>query len=114
MSFSDILRRKAAEANAIFGLFSENERVLVGFSGGADSLALLCVMHGLLGENVHAFHVNHMLRGADADADELFCENFCRERGISFSSVKLDVLSASGGSATKLLQKNAYASERAR
>lgn len=106
MSFSDILRCKAAEANTRFGLFSENERVLVGFSGGADSLALLCVMHGLLGENVHAFHVNHMLRGSEADADERFCENFCKERGISFSSVKLDVLKASGGSAVEETARN--------
>ena len=64
------------EANIKFSLISENERVLVGFSGGADSLALVDALHELIGENVYALHVNHMLRGKDADEDELFCKNF--------------------------------------
>jgi tRNA(Ile)-lysidine synthase len=91
MSFTETLLEKAKEANEKFALFSENERVLVGFSGGADSLALLCVMHTLLGKNVYAFHVNHMLRGKEADADELFCRKFCEKKGIHFNSERIDV-----------------------
>ena len=95
MNFTEILIEKAREANGKFALFSENDRVLVGFSGGADSLALLCVLHALLGGNVCAFHVNHMLRGKAADADELFCKKFCEKRGIPFSSVHVDVAALS-------------------
>jgi tRNA(Ile)-lysidine synthase len=93
MSFTETLLEKAREANEKFSLFRENERVLVGFSGGADSLALLCVMHTLLGKNVYAFHVNHMLRGKEADEDELFCKRFCEQKGISFNSERIDVAS---------------------
>ncbi len=107
MSFTEILLARSREANEKFALFAENERVLVGFSGGADSLALLCVLYTLLGANVHAFHVNHMLRGADADADEQFCKNFCTERNIPFSSVRIDVAALSGGKAVEETARNA-------
>ncbi len=83
------------EANIKFSLFSDDDRVLVGFSGGADSLALLDALHERLGENVYAFHVNHMLRGAEADADELFCKQFCEKKGIAFNSERIDVAALS-------------------
>ena len=63
-------------------------------------------MKAVLGDNIHAFHVNHMLRGEEADADELFCQNFCKEQGISFSSVKLDVAAASNRSAVEETARN--------
>ncbi len=107
MSFTELLLARAREANGKFALFAENERVLVGFSGGADSLALLCVLYTLLGTNVYALHVNHMLRGADADADEEFCRNFCAERNIPFSSVRIDVAALSHGTAVEETARNA-------
>ncbi len=107
MSFTELLLARAREANEKFALFAGDERVLVGFSGGADSLALLCVLHTILGANVHALHVNHMLRGHDADADEKFCENFCAERNIPFSSVRIDVAALSGGKAVEETARNA-------
>ena len=115
MSFTEILLARAREANEKFALFSENERVLVGFSGGADSLALLCVMYTLLGGNVCALHVNHMLRGKEADADELFCRSFCEKRGIPFSSVRVDVAALSralhGGGAIEETARDARYAE---
>lgn len=115
MSFTEILIEKAREANGKFALFSENDRVLVGFSGGADSLALLCVLHALIGGNVCAFHVNHMLRGKAADVDELFCKKFCEKRGIPFSSVHVDVAALSralhGGGAIEETARDARYAE---
>ena len=68
--------------------------VMVGFSGGADSVCLLSVLYelrALLKIRLLAVHVNHGLRGAEADRDEAFSEAFCRERGIEFRSVHIDV-----------------------
>ncbi|MBR6322437.1 MAG: tRNA lysidine(34) synthetase TilS [Lachnospiraceae bacterium] len=68
--------------------------VLVGFSGGADSVCLLDSLNSLkeeLGIHVCALHVHHMLRGAKADADAVFCREFCRERGIPFTLRYADV-----------------------
>jgi tRNA(Ile)-lysidine synthase len=95
MTCTQSLLAHMSEANERFSFFSADERVLVGFSGGADSLALLDALHTVLGEKVYAFHVNHMLRGDEADADELFCRQFCEQRGISFNSERIDVAALS-------------------
>ena len=52
-------------------------KIVVGFSGGADSTVLLEVMRAVFDEeNITAVHINHMLRGKEADADEEFCRSF--------------------------------------
>ncbi len=64
---------------------------LVGFSGGADSTALLL---GMLQANVGDFtavHFHHGLRGVEADADEAWCRTFCAARSIPFIARHLDV-----------------------
>ncbi|MBO7741569.1 MAG: tRNA lysidine(34) synthetase TilS, partial [Victivallales bacterium] len=62
----------------------------VGFSGGADSTALLLATQ-LCGIPVTAVHFNHHLRGADADADAQWCREFCEARNIPFIAVDLQV-----------------------
>ena len=58
-------------------------RLLVGFSGGADSTALMCLLLRERGpQGLIAAHVNHGLRGAAADADETFVRAFCEEHGV--------------------------------
>ena len=60
-------------------------RVLAGFSGGADSTALMFLLAAARNNGriqPEAVHVNHGLRGAESDGDEAFCAGFCRELGI--------------------------------
>lgn len=55
-------------------------RMLIGLSGGADSVALAYLLCSLRNERhleLTAVHVNHGLRGADADADEDFVRGLC-------------------------------------
>ena len=95
---SEVIKEKILLANEKFSLFNDKDKVLVGFSGGADSVTLLFSLSEIMGkENIHAFHVNHMLRGEEADSDEEFCKNICNKNGISFSSEKIDVASAANG-----------------
>lgn len=92
------LEKKANLAIKKYGMTAR--RAVVGFSGGADSTALLGFMTDLIGrENVVAVHVNHGLRGADADADEAFCRELCEKNGIKFYAVRINVRSACGDSA---------------
>ncbi len=69
--------------------------VLVGLSGGADSVMLLCVLmeykRRFFDFPIIAVHINHMIRGDDADRDENFSRNICLELGIEFMSRKIDV-----------------------
>ncbi|MCQ2195939.1 MAG: tRNA lysidine(34) synthetase TilS [Bacteroidaceae bacterium] len=62
-------------------LLSAHDKVLVALSGGADSVALLRVMHDL-GYNTEALHCNFHLRGDESDRDEKFVTKLCHERGI--------------------------------
>ena len=65
-------------------------RILAGFSGGADSTALVLVLDSL-GWDVEAVHLNHGIRGSDAECDAQWCREFCARRGIRFSCHRLDV-----------------------
>ncbi|NLF17932.1 MAG: tRNA lysidine(34) synthetase TilS [Lentisphaerae bacterium] len=62
----------------------------VGFSGGADSTALLLILASS-GLEIEAVHLHHGLRGEAADADQAWCERFCRARGVAFVSARLEV-----------------------
>ncbi len=78
--------------NTIFRykMLSRDDYVAVAFSGGADSTALLDILHKE-GYRVAAIHVNHMIRGAEADSDEEFCRQFCKARNIPFFCHRIDV-----------------------
>lgn len=64
--------------------------VLAGFSGGADSTALLLALHQA-NARVTAVHFNHGIRGREADDDELWCRNLCQSRNIPLHVLQLDV-----------------------
>jgi tRNA(Ile)-lysidine synthase len=70
-------------------------RVLVALSGGPDSVALLHILRTLeeRGELVvaGAAHFNHQLRGAEADADEIFCRDLAAATGVPFITGRADV-----------------------
>ena len=76
-------------------LIESGNSVVVGFSGGPDSLCLLYSLWLLREElgirTLAAVHVNHLYRGETAFSDEAFCEAFCRERDIRFRAVRADV-----------------------
>jgi tRNA(Ile)-lysidine synthase len=69
------------------------EKYWIGFSGGADSTALLQAMwecREQLPVPIHAVHFHHGLQDA-ADAWQEHCNSFCRERDIPFLSEKLEI-----------------------
>lgn len=78
--------------------------VILMVSGGADSMALLHMAAtepldlgdgaGLVRvakERLHVLHVNHLLRGADADADQHFVQETCDSLGIHCTVLRVDV-----------------------
>ncbi len=77
-------------------LIEKGDTILVAFSGGADSVCLLACLLELaptMGFSLAAAHLNHGLRGEEADADEAFCRDLCKKWEISFHSRKVDVRS---------------------
>lgn len=71
-----------------------DQRILVGVSGGPDSLALL---HFLWSHQekwntfIVAAHVDHMFRGEESKQEALFVKAFCEERNIPFEMKRIDV-----------------------
>jgi len=68
-------------------------RLAVGVSGGADSVSLLRALAGRSGElglALHAAHLHHGLRGAEADADLAFCRALAEELGLPFHAGRVD------------------------
>jgi tRNA(Ile)-lysidine synthase len=75
-------------------LIDPGDSIVVSLSGGPDSVALLHILHEIrdeLGIELWAFHLNHMLRGAESDSDEIFCEKLCEDMGIELFSFRDDI-----------------------
>ena len=78
------------------GMVGAGATVVVGLSGGPDSLALLETLAGfregaIPGLRVHAGHLHHGLRGANADADAEFCAAAAKRLGVGFTAAREDV-----------------------
>ncbi|MBQ7378275.1 MAG: tRNA lysidine(34) synthetase TilS [Clostridia bacterium] len=74
--------------------YQKDTPVLVAFSGGADSMLLLHLLHKQAkqcGSALYAVHVHHGIRGAEADADLDFCRKTCRQLKIPLFAVKVNV-----------------------
>ncbi len=76
-------------------LIKAGDKLIVGFSGGADSTALLSALWHLRSQksfSLIAAHINYNLRGEDSQEDEEFVKNFCFKRNISLvvKNVKID------------------------
>ena len=86
----DALTEKVLEWIGSLKLVSKGERVLCALSGGADSALLLHLLRDTDSE-IFAAHVNHGIRGKEADDDEIFCRNICHNLTIPFFSCRIDV-----------------------
>lgn len=77
-------------------MISKNDSVIVGLSGGADSVCLLDMLCRLKEEekfdlDIVGVHINHGIRGAEAQRDEQFSCQLCSERGIEFIVQRRDI-----------------------
>jgi tRNA(Ile)-lysidine synthase len=75
-------------------LISDENKILVGFSGGADSVFALHFFKKYSKKykiKIAAVHVNHNLRGKESERDEKFCRNLCEKLDIDFYSSQVDV-----------------------
>lgn len=77
--------RKVKEYVQKWHMIEKGDKVIVGVSGGADSVCLLFVLLELqktISFDIIVVHVNHGLRGEDANQDENYVKKFCKEKNI--------------------------------
>ena len=75
-------------------MISVGDTVVVGVSGGADSMCLLSFFNTISSDydlNIICVHVNHGIRGKEADRDEEFVRSFCLSKGIRFECGRFNI-----------------------
>ncbi len=90
------IKHKIISAIKEFDMIKKNDTIVVGVSGGADSMALLHFLYSLSNSpdfklNVIAAHINHCLRGSEAIADELFVSKYCSDNNIKLKTLRIDI-----------------------
>lgn len=78
-----------------YHMLQDGDTILVGLSGGADSVCLfryLLAVQKKISVKIYALHVNHLLRGEEAERDERFVEALCRDWNVPFQAVKKNVM----------------------
>ncbi|MDR2817197.1 MAG: tRNA lysidine(34) synthetase TilS [Oscillospiraceae bacterium] len=83
------MKLRVTETISKFDMLTEGENVVVGVSGGIDSVSLLHFLVNYTLErdlklNLLACHINHEIRGEEAKRDEMFVAKFCGELRVEF------------------------------
>lgn len=68
-----------------YHMVEEKDRIVAGISGGGDSMALLFLLLRFqvrCGYELCVVHVNHGIRGEEAQLDQNLVEEFCQRRGV--------------------------------
>ncbi len=77
-----------------FGMLQKGDAVVVALSGGADSVSLLHCLYSIKESynlTLHAAHLHHGIRGAEADRDAQFCKILCEKYNIPFHLRHADI-----------------------
>ena len=91
IDIKSILNAKVSKFIADHQLMSKEDRLLLGLSGGADSVCLLLLLLDL-GYNVSCVHCNFHLRGDESNRDEEFCRALCNRLSVDLDVVDFDTI----------------------
>ena len=92
-----MLKEEVLKTIETYNLIEKNDKIVIGVSGGPDSICLLHVLYSLkekLGIEIVVAHVNHMLRDV-ADLETEYVQSFCKKLGIECYVKKADILEIS-------------------
>lgn len=89
----NVVEEKVLKTIQKYNMIQNNDKLVLGVSGGPDSLFMLYILNKLK-EQLHfeivVAHINHMIR-EEANSEEEFVKEFCRKIDIKFYSKRIDV-----------------------
>lgn len=88
------LYREILEKNRKDNLIAENDKIIVGFSGGPDSVFLVEMLKKLkkkINFDIVLVHINHLLRGENSDGDENFSLEYGKKNEMQVFSRKINI-----------------------
>lgn len=77
-----------------YELIKKGDKIVVGLSGGPDSVCLLHILNRMKEEwnlEIYAAHLNHQIRGIEAQKDAFYISKLCEDLGITFFIKSIDV-----------------------
>ncbi len=90
-----MVEKKFLQAQNEFSLINPNDKILVGFSGGSDSVLLTILLlkfkKTLKIKDIVLAHLNHLLRGEDSFKDEEFCKEFAKNHNLKIFVKRVDI-----------------------
>ncbi|CDA86556.1 tRNA(Ile)-lysidine synthase [Bacteroides sp. CAG:754] len=89
LSLQNMIQQRIKQYIEKEDLFSSGSKILIALSGGADSVALLCILHAA-GYPCEAAHCNFHLRGEESNRDEQFVRQLCKKYGIHLHTIDFD------------------------
>ena len=90
-----ILKSKVLSIVKEYNLIKEKDNIVIGVSGGPDSMALLYVLLDLKEEidfNIHIAHINHGVRGVDAKEDQVFVEMVAKKLNLPYYTKDVNMI----------------------
>ena len=88
------LFREILNINKKYNLIENDDIIVVGFSGGPDSVFLVEMLKKLqhfFNFKIYLVHINHLLRGEDADADENFSFEYAKKNNLEIFIKRIPV-----------------------
>ncbi|HAR92364.1 MAG TPA: tRNA lysidine(34) synthetase TilS [Eubacterium sp.] len=88
------MKKKVLEFIRKNKLVKKGNSVVLGVSGGADSICMLKLLSDLqkrLGISLYVLHINHMIRGEEADQDAAFVKKICTKFKVPHRVINVDV-----------------------
>lgn len=89
-----MLKEEVLKTIKKYNLINEGDKIVIGVSGGPDSICLLHVLNSLKEElkiKLYVAHINHMIREV-SDSETEYVQNFCKDLGIECFVKKMDIL----------------------
>lgn len=89
-----MLKEQVIDTIKKYNLIKENDSIVIGVSGGPDSICLLHILNEIKNElnfKIYVAHINHMIR-EEADSETEYVKEFCKNLGIECYIKRIDVV----------------------